>query len=118
MKWSLGKYSWFLLFLASNVCAIDACPTFTIAITKNIVDPDILVVPANTKIKLIILNNDQTPEEFESRPLKVKKIIMGKTQVIVFIGPLPAGDYTFTGAYHPRSTGGVVRATSPVEVKK
>lgn len=118
MKWSFFTYLWCLMLLAPAAIALDACPTFRIEITKSIFDPDVLVVPVNTRVKLIIVNNDGTPEEFKSAPLKLKKIILGKSQAVVFMGPLSSGDYPFSGAFHPRIASGIVRASLQPEAKK
>lgn len=88
----------------------DASPILKIEISKHIFHTDVIVVPANTKIKLIIYNRDATAEEIESHSLKFKKIIMGNTHGFVFIGPLPQGEYHFIGAFHRRTANGIIRA--------
>lgn len=106
------------MLLAPTAIAIDAYPTFKIEITKSIFDPDVVVVPANTRIKLLVVNNDKTAEEFKSGTLRLKKIIMGNSQAILFVGPLPTGDYPFSGAFHPRLASGLVRVSLAAEIKK
>ena len=41
--------------------------------------------PANTAITLTVKNLDKTPEEFESKPLRVEKVIAGGDQTTVHI---------------------------------
>ena len=72
--------------------------------------PAQLVVPANTKIKLIVVNEDPTPEEFESHELNREKIVTGKGTITVFIGPLKPGKYPFFGEFHQATAQGVVIA--------
>ena len=67
-----------------------------------------LVLPANTKIKLIIYNRDATPEEFESYELNREKIILGGRKAIVFIGPLAPGEYPFFGEFNPQTALGTI----------
>lgn len=84
-------------------------PTFTIEIRDHLFYPSQLVVPANTKVKLIVINRDATPEEFESYELNREKIIMGGAKAIIFIGPLVAGDYPFFGEFNPKTAQGIIR---------
>lgn len=84
-------------------------PTFTIEIRDHLFYPSQLIIPANTKVKLIVLNSDTTPEEFESYELNREKIIMGGAKAIIFIGPLPPGDYPFFGEFNPKTAQGLIR---------
>lgn len=104
------------MVLAHATFASDDVPTFKIDITKHVFEKDLVVVPANTKIKLIVHNHDKTAEEIESRSLKFKKIIMGNTEVFLFVGPLPEGDYSFIGAFNRRTATGVIRAQSKAKI--
>lgn len=87
-----------------------ATPEFTIEIRDHLFFPSTLVVPANTKIKLIVINADTTPEEFESYELNREKVIMGGARAIIFIGPLKPGDYPFFGEFNPKTAQGLIRA--------
>ena len=60
--------------------------------------------------KLIIYNNDKTPEEFESYELNREKIIMGNSKSIVFIGPLEPGKYPFFGEFNIKTAQGIIIA--------
>jgi len=84
-------------------------PTFTIEIRDHLFYPSQLVIPANTKVKLIVLNRDATPEEFESYELNREKVIMGGARAIIFIGPLLPGDYPFFGEFNPKTAQGIIR---------
>lgn len=89
--------------------AIADVPTFTIEIRDHLFYPSQLAVPANTKVKLIVINRDATPEEFESYELNREKIIMGGAKAIIFIGPLVPGDYPFFGEFNPKTAQGMIR---------
>jgi hypothetical protein len=84
-------------------------PTFTIEIREHLFYPSQLVIPANAKVKLIVINRDSTPEEFESYELNREKIIMGGAKAIIFIGPLIPGDYPFFGEFNPKTAQGMIR---------
>ncbi len=100
-----------LLFACSlPISVLAAVPEFTIEIRDHLFFPSTLVVPANTKIKLIVINRDPTPEEFESYELNREKVIMGGAKAIIFIGPLMPGEYPFFGEFNPKTAQGLVRA--------
>ena len=80
--------------------ATAATPIFEIKIRGHLFYPAELVVPANKKVKLLIINEDPTPEEFESYELNREKVIIGKSKAIIFIGPLDPGEYPFFGEFH------------------
>ena len=63
-------------------------------------------MPAGKKVKLIVKNEDATPEEFESKKLKREKVIPGKSQATIFVGPLKAGEYPFVGEFHEDTASG------------
>jgi hypothetical protein len=72
--------------------------------------PDQLIVPAGKKIKLVIRNEDSTPEEFESYTLNREKVIPGNSKASVYVGPLEPGKYEFIGEFHEATARGVIEA--------
>lgn len=72
--------------------------------------PDTLRVPAGEKIKLIVDNQDTTPEEFESHDFNREKIIAGNSKATIFIGPLSAGSYKYFGEFNEATAQGVIIA--------
>ena len=85
-------------------------PEFEIAIRQHLFEPSVIVVPANTKIKLWVSNEDKPPEEFESYELNREKVVLGGQRSLIFIGPLPAGEYPFFGEFNPKSAQGKIIA--------
>lgn len=81
-------------------------PEFTINIKNHVFSPDVVEIPANQKVKLIIKNNDSTPEEFESSELSREKVIPAGSTATVFINPVKAGEYNFIGEFHPDTAKG------------
>ncbi|MBI3601778.1 MAG: cupredoxin domain-containing protein [Candidatus Omnitrophica bacterium] len=71
-------------------------------------EPARLTIPANTKVKILIENQDATPEEFESFELNREKVVTGKGKIVVFIGPLKAGTYKFFGDFHKETAQGQI----------
>lgn len=83
---------------------------FTLTIKNHQFEPAQLVVPAGKKVKLLINNQDPTPEEFESHVLNREKVIPGNSQGIVLIGPLSPGQYSYIGEFHESTAKGVIVA--------
>ena len=81
-----------------------------LAIRDHKFDPPELTVPAGTKIRLVIENQDATPEEFESNELNREKVVVGKGTITVILGPLDAGRYPFFGDFHQETAQGVLIA--------
>ena len=65
---------------------------------------------AGEKVKLLIVNEDSTPEEFESHKLQREKIIRGNSKGTVFVGPLKPGTYPFFGEFNEDTAQGQVVA--------
>lgn len=72
--------------------------------------PEEIIVPAGEKIKLIVKNEDPTPEEFESHDMNREKIISGNSKATIFIGPLKPGKYHFFGEFNMDTANGYVIA--------
>lgn len=83
---------------------------YTLTIKNHRFTPSEIKVPANKRVKLTVVNDDITPEEFESNEMKVEKIIPGKSKGVVRIGPLKPGRYPFFGEFHEDSAKGTVIA--------
>lgn len=97
-----------LLLLGGAAPVLAAPPVFEIEIRNHLFEPDVLIIPANTKIKLVVYNRDPTPEEFESFELNREKVIMGGRKATIFIGPLPPGEYPFFGEFNPNTALGKI----------
>ena len=96
------------LFSASAVAA--DMPELTLRIKDHKFIPAQMNVPANVKFKLIVVNEDPTPEEFESHELNREKIVTGKGKITVFLGPLKPGKYPYFGEFHMKTAQGVLIA--------
>jgi hypothetical protein len=100
----------FLLSLLLCSTAAFAADSIPLVIKDHRFVPAELKVPANTKLKLIVDNQDATAEEFESHELKREKVIAPNSKATIFIGPLKPGSYKFFGEFNPATAQGVVIA--------
>ncbi len=96
-----------LLSLAPTALRAD---DFTLTIEDHRFTPEEITVPANKRFEITVINDDATPEEFESKPMKVEKVIPGKSKGVVRIGPLKPGRYPFVGEFHEATAKGAVIA--------
>ena len=96
--------------LVLPAAAVRAEDNYTITIKNHVFSPSEIKVPANKRVTFTVVNDDPTPEEFESHPMKVEKVIPGKSKGVVRIGPLTPGKYPFIGEYHESTAKGTVTA--------
>ena len=85
-------------------------PAIVIVIRNHRFEPAEVRVPANKRLTITVINDDPTAEEFESTPLKVEKIIAGKSKATIRIGPLAPGRYKFFGEFNEATAQGVIIA--------
>lgn len=85
-------------------------PEFTLTLRDHRFTPVEVRVPANVKVKLVVENQDASPEEFDSHPLNREKVIPGKSKATIYIGPLTPGRYSFMGEFNASTAQGVVVA--------
>jgi heme/copper-type cytochrome/quinol oxidase subunit 2 len=77
--------------------------------------PAELTVPSGVRFRIQVLNQDDTPAEFESNDLRVEKIAAPGVSITVIAGPLKPGVYKFFDDYHPDVATGTLTAIAPKE---
>jgi len=83
------------LLLSASAACVE--PEFIIEIRDHKFIPAELRIPAGKKVRIVLDNQQETPEEFESYSLNREKHIPPKSRVTLFIGPLDAGRYVYEG---------------------
>ena len=101
-------FAGFLSIVAGSAYAEE--PVYTITLESHHFSPEELKIPAGQKVKLLIRNNDATPEEFESYDLKREKVVRGKGQITVYVGPLKPGVYKYFGDFNLKTAQGSIVA--------
>jgi hypothetical protein len=102
------------LSLAIAACALMPVPSiaadqeYLLTIRNHRFEPTELKVPAGKRVKLIVHNQDKTPEEFESHSLNREKVIPGGAKATIFIGPLKPGRYAFVGEFNEATAQGAI----------
>ena len=100
----------FALMLAFAPISARADDNPTLTIKDHKFTPAEIKVPANKRVEITVVNEDATAEEFDSKALKVEKVIAGKSKGVVRFGPLKPGRYPFIGEDHESTAKGVVVA--------
>lgn len=99
-----------VLSLAAAAASATSPPEVRLVIRNHQFVPAELRIPANTKVKLIVVNEDATPEEFESHSLNREKVVTGGGTIPVYVGPLKPGRYGFFGDFHADTAQGTLLA--------
>jgi plastocyanin len=99
-----------ILAFLSLGSAWAASNEYQIAIRNHRFEPAEIRVPAGKKIKLIVHNQDNSAEEFESHELNREKVIPPGAKANIFVGPLKPGRYPFVGEFNEKTAQGVLIA--------
>jgi hypothetical protein len=98
----------FIIFISFNSAAFAAKPVYVVELKNHLFYPSEINIPANTKVILVINNNDSSYEQFDSFDLNREKVIFAGKKANIYIGPLPPGKYKFFGEFHPNTAQGVI----------
>ena len=97
-----------LLLIVSAAAAADL--EIPLTIEKNRFQPAEVRVKAGTPFVLVVTNKDATPEEFESKELRIEKVIPGGKTLKIRVRALKAGSYPFVGDFHQATAKGRIIA--------
>ena len=97
-----------LVLIVSAAAAADL--EIPVTIEKNRFQPDEIRVKAGTPFVLVVTNKDVTPEEFESKELRIEKVIPGGKTLKIRVRALKAGSYPFVGDFHQATAKGRIVA--------
>jgi hypothetical protein len=81
--------------------AEEPMPVFSIKALGGILEPATIEVPADMRFKIEIENEGADPVEFESKELRVEKVLAGGAKSYVVINGLKPGTYVFFDDFHP-----------------
>ncbi|MDG1287455.1 MAG: cupredoxin domain-containing protein [Rickettsiales bacterium] len=103
------KFLTLALTLALIAVNANAMETREIIIKDHKFIPEVLTIPADTRVKLLVKNQDPTAAEFESDDFKREKILPGNSQANIFIPALPVGEYKFFDEFNVDTTQGILK---------
>jgi len=105
-----------LSIYSGEICAKDN--DYVLEIKNHLFYPSELIVPANKKFKLLIINHDKTPEEFDSFDLNREKVVFPNSSAVIYVGPLKPGRFHFFGEYNPNTAIGSLIAIKTLKQPK
>jgi len=95
--------------LAAGARAADPAE-IPITIEKNRFRPEEIRVKAGQPFVLVVTNKDATPEEFESKELRIEKVIPAGKTLKIRVRALKPAAYSFIGEYHQATAKGRIVA--------
>jgi hypothetical protein len=72
--------------------------------------PATVTVKANQPAMIVLFNDDDSADEFDSSSLKIEKVVPGHNKGNIRLRALAPGKYPFMGEYHAATAQGVVVA--------
>jgi len=99
-----------LLSIAGIAAAADTPPEIPLTLDKNQFQPSEVKVKANTPFVLVVTNKGAKAAEFESKDLRIEKVIPGGKTASIRVRALKPGTYPFFGEYNPKTAQGRIVA--------
>ena len=93
---------------AALASAADTPPELALTLDQHRFSPEELRVKANAPFVLVITNKDAAAAEFESKELRVEKVVPAGKTVKVRIRALKPGNYPFVNDFNQKTTGKIV----------
>jgi len=97
-----------MVMSTASAWAAEELPVYQLVVRDGAFEPATLEVPAGKRFKLEITNAGKGPMEFESRELRVEKVLTGGAKSYVVINGLKPGRYPFFDDFHPDTKGEIV----------
>jgi hypothetical protein len=72
--------------------------------------PSVIKVKANKPAMIILYNDDDSADEFDSASLKIERVVPGHNKGNIRLRALAPGKYPFMGEFHAATAQGVVIA--------
>lgn len=98
-----------LMFAATAARAADP-KEIPVTIENNTFSPDEIKVKAGEPFVLVVTNKDKAPEEFESKELRIEKVVPAGKTMKIRVRALKPGTYPFVGEYHEKTAKGRIVA--------
>jgi hypothetical protein len=95
-----------LALIGAPLAHAQDATTLSIALKGHRFVPAELTAPADKPLVIEVSNQDPTPSEFESKSLRVEKVVAGGAKISVQIRALAPGRYRFFDDYHEDTTEG------------
>jgi len=95
-----------VLEMGPSLAIADEPTKLTLTLKDHKFSPAEPTAPAGKPVVIEVENQDKTPAEFESKALRVEKVVPGGGKISVQVRALPPGRYRFFDDYHEATTEG------------
>jgi plastocyanin domain-containing protein len=99
-----------VLVASAAVIAQDKPEEIAVTIQNNRFTPEEIKVKAGKPFVLVVTNKDAKPEEFESKELRIEKVIPPGKTASIRVRALKPGTYPFFGEFNPKTAQGRIVA--------
>jgi len=108
MEPAMNRFAAAVLIFVTGFTGATAAETYTLTIKDHKFDPAELKIPSDKAATLVVKNLDATPEEFESKPFRIEKVVPANSEASFQLRPMKPGRYKFFGEFHEDSAKGEV----------
>jgi plastocyanin len=106
----IGLIASIALLASVPALGADNPPEIKLTIEQHRFQPEEILVKAGAPFVLVITNKDATSEEFESKDLRLEKVIPAGKTIRLRLPALKPGTYGFFGEYHEATAKGRIVA--------
>jgi hypothetical protein len=92
--------------VGGSLAIADDSARVSVTLKDHKFSPAELTAPAGKPIVIEVANQDPTPSEFESKTLRVEKVVPGGGKIAIQVRALGPGRYRFFDDYHEDTTEG------------
>ena len=96
--------------MGAPLALADESAKVSVTLKDHKFSPAELTAPAGKPVVIELENQDKTPAEFESKALRVEKVVPGGGKITVQVRALAPGRYRFFDDYHESTTEGFLVA--------
>jgi plastocyanin len=94
--------------MGAPLAVADESAKVSVTLKDHKFSPAELTAPAGKPVVIELENQDKTPAEFESKALRVEKVVPGGGKITVQVRVLAPGRYRFFDDYHESTTEGFI----------
>jgi len=105
-KFAIGLAGAIALALPTATISAQEAATVSVTLKDHRFSPAEPTAPAGKPISIEVTNLDSTPSEFESKSLRVEKVVTGGGKITIAVRALTPGRYRFYDDYHEDTTEG------------
>ena len=96
----------FVIGVGGPLALAEDSPRVSVTLKDHKFSPAEPTAPAGKPIIIDVSNLDSTPSEFESKTLRVEKVVQGGGTITIQVRALTPGRYRFFDDYHEDTTEG------------